>query len=205
MAQPPARRILVLFAHPAFHRSRVQRQLAAAVRALDGVTFHDLYEAYPDFDVDVPSEQALLAAHDLYVLQHPLYWYGTPPLVKQWIDLVLEHGWAYGHGGTALRGKQLLCALSAGGSAESYRPDGANRFSLRALLAPIEQTATFCGVEFLPPFVVQGTHAIDGPALVRAAGAYRHLVESLRDGRIAAAALHARAALAAGLDPTAAA
>ncbi len=43
-------RILVLFAHPAYHRSRVQRALANAGRDLDGVTFHDLfYEEYWNF------------------------------------------------------------------------------------------------------------------------------------------------------------
>lgn len=29
-------------------------------------------------------------------MQHPFYWYSTPALLKEWQDLVLEHGWAYG-------------------------------------------------------------------------------------------------------------
>ena len=66
---------------------------------LRGVTFHDLYELYPDFDVQVEQEQELLISHDMIILQHPFYWYSCPPLLKQWIDLVLEHGWAYGKEG----------------------------------------------------------------------------------------------------------
>lgn len=174
--------VLVLFAHPALHRSRVQRALAKAVRDLEGVTFHDLYEAYPDFDVDVRREQALLAAHDTVVLQHPFYWYSVPPLVKQWLDLVLEHGWAYGANGTALRGKRLLCALSAGGREEAYCTEGHNRFTVRQLLAPIEQTACLCGVEFLDPFVVYGTHALGEPEIAAAAKAYAERVGALRGG-----------------------
>ena len=81
--------ILILFGHPAYDRSRVQRRLAEAVSDLPGVTFHDLYELYPDFDVDVPREQELLSAHDAIVLQHPFFWYSTPALVKEWEDLVL--------------------------------------------------------------------------------------------------------------------
>jgi hypothetical protein len=46
-------RVLILFAHPALHRSRVNRGLVRAVRDLEDVTFHDLYEAYPDFDARV--------------------------------------------------------------------------------------------------------------------------------------------------------
>jgi hypothetical protein len=72
----------------------------------------------------VRREQELLLAHDLIVLQHPLYWYSTPPLVKQWIDLVLEYGWAYGEHGIALRGKRLLSVISAGGSESSYGRSG---------------------------------------------------------------------------------
>ena len=182
-------RILVLFAHPAFENSRVNRHLAAAVRDLPGVTFHDLYEAYPDFDVDVRREQALLLEHDTLVLQHPFYWYSTPALVKQWEDLVLEHGWAYGTGGHALRGKRWLSAITTGGREQAYQPDGHNRFTMRQLLAPIEQTAHLCGMTFLPPFVVHGTHRLDATQIAAAAGDYRRLVEALRDDRLDLAAL----------------
>jgi glutathione-regulated potassium-efflux system ancillary protein KefG len=173
-------RVLVLFAHPAIERSRVQRTLAQAVRERPGVTFHDLYEAYPDFDVDAAREQALLAAHDAVVLQHPFYWYSVPPLLKQWFDLVLTHGWAYGAGGTALVGKRLLCAISAGGREAAYCAEGQNRFSVRQLLAPIEQTARLCGMEFLDPFVVYGTHGLDAASRDAAAAAYAARVVALQ-------------------------
>ncbi|MFZ5786262.1 MAG: NAD(P)H-dependent oxidoreductase, partial [Acidobacteriota bacterium] len=68
-------KVLILFAHPALQSSRVNRRLVEAVKGIEGVTLRDLYEAYPDFDVDVPHEQSLLERHDLIVLQHPFYWY----------------------------------------------------------------------------------------------------------------------------------
>jgi len=185
MDVPIPRRILILFAHPALEKSRVQRRLAQAVRDLPGVTFHDLYEAYPDFHIDVKAEQDLLAAHDTIVFQFPFYWYSTPAILKEWQDLVLEHGWAYGSRGTALRGKRLLCAISTGGREAAYRRDGFNRFTIRELLAPIEQTAFLCGVEFLPPFVVHGTHAMSDDEIVAQAALWRRSVEVLRDGAAA--------------------
>jgi len=181
-------RILILFAHPAFETSRVHRRLAAAVEGLPGTTFRDLYEAYPDFDVDVEREQALLVEHDLIVLQHPVFWYSVPPLLKQWFDLVLQHGWAYGSEGTALAGKRVLCALSTGGRKEAYRHGGHNRFTLRELLAPIEQTFVLCGMEYLPPFVVHGAHGMKAPEIERHARAYRKLLEALSAGRLDLAA-----------------
>jgi len=176
--------VLILFAHPAFERSRVHRQLVSAVAELPGVTFHDLYEAYPDFDVDVKREQELLLEHEVVVLQHPFYWYSTPALVKQWEDLVLEHGWAYGTGGTALHGKRLVSAISTGGPQRAYCAGGYNRFSIRQLLAPLEQTARLCGMEYLPPYVVFGTHRMGEEQIQNAATEYRRLVEALRDDRL---------------------
>jgi glutathione-regulated potassium-efflux system ancillary protein KefG len=176
-------RVLILFAHPALHRSRVNRALVRAVRELGDVTFHDLYELYPDFEVDARHEQEQLLQHDLLVLQHPFYWYSTPALVKQWIDVVLEHGWAYGNGGTALRGKKVLSVITAGGGESAYGRDGINRHTMAELLTPLAQTARLCGMEYLPPYVLHGTHALSEDEIERLADEYRSVVEALRDGR----------------------
>jgi glutathione-regulated potassium-efflux system ancillary protein KefG len=180
---------LVLFAHPALEKSRMHRRLVRDIPALaartPGLTFHDLYEAYPDFDVDVEREQALLAAHDLVVLQHPFYWYSTPALLKQWEDLVLEHGWAYGSRGRALEGKRVLHVVTLGGGAHAYRRGGYNRFTLRELLAPLDQTARLCRMTFLPPYAVFGTHGLDDAAVEREGVRYTRLLAALAAGRVA--------------------
>jgi glutathione-regulated potassium-efflux system ancillary protein KefG len=100
--------ILILFAHPALQKSRVNRHLVLSVKDIHGVTFHDLYEAYPDFHIDVKKEQQLLVDNDIIIFQHPLFWFNMPALLKEWEDLVLEHGWAYGKDGNALRGMDYL-------------------------------------------------------------------------------------------------
>jgi glutathione-regulated potassium-efflux system ancillary protein KefG len=193
-------RILILFAHPAVEKSRVNNRLAAAVRKLAGVTFNDLYEEYPEFDVDVGREQRLLADADLVILQHPFFWYSTPALLKQWEDLVLEHGWAYGSEGTALQGKRILSAITAGGREEAYQPEGHNRFTMAELLRPIEQTARLCGMDWLPPFAVHGTHRMSVEQMERHAADYRRAVEALRDGRLDLAAARERSRLNDDLD-----
>jgi glutathione-regulated potassium-efflux system ancillary protein KefG len=182
------RRILILFAHPALEKSRVHRRLLQSLPDMPGVTMHDLYEEYPDLDIDVGREQALLAGHDLIVLQHPFFWYSTPPILKQWQDLVLEHGWAYGSGGTALRGKAMLNLLSAGGPLHAYGREGHNRFTIRELLAPVEQTARLCGMLYVPPYVVSGSHRLDAADIEREAERYRELLTRLHEGEIDLAA-----------------
>ncbi len=176
--------ILILFAHPALERSRVNRRLIRATRDLPGVTFHDLYEAYPEFDIDVPREQRLLEGHDVIVFQHPFFWYSTPAILKEWQDLVLEHGWAYGSEGLALRGKRLLSSITTGGRESAYDPEGHNRFTIRELLAPIEQTAHLCRMEYLPPFVVHGTHRMTEGEIQGHCEDWRRVLEALRDDRI---------------------
>ena len=178
------RRILVLLAHPSLDRSEVNRPMVDAVHGLDGVTLVDLYAEYPDFQIDIDREQARLLVHDVIVFQHPLYWYSTPAILKEWQDLVLKHGFAYGHDGTALQGKMMMSAISAGGGDAAYRKDGMNRFTIAELLRPFEQTAALCGMRWLPPFVVHGTLLLEADALAGHAEDYRRVLTALRDGQI---------------------
>jgi glutathione-regulated potassium-efflux system ancillary protein KefG len=145
------------------------------------VRLHDLYDEYPDFDVDVEREQALLVESDVIVVHHPFHWYGAPALVKQWLDLVLEHGWAYGADGRALVGKWWGHALTTGGGAEAYRPGGFNRHTVRTVLTPFELTARLCGMHFMPPFLVHSTHGLEASEIDRHARRYRAYLERLRD------------------------
>jgi len=177
-------RILVLFAHPRLRQSIVQRALLAAISGLDGITVRDLYAEYPDLMIDARREQRSLLAHDLLVLQHPFYWYSSPAVIKEWLDIVLEEGWAYGTGGDRLRGKFLLNALSTGGPQEAYHGKGRNRFPMRTLLAPFDQTAYLCGMGWLEPFVVHAGRKLADAALTERAERYRDLLIGLRDGRL---------------------
>jgi glutathione-regulated potassium-efflux system ancillary protein KefG len=174
-------RILVLFAHPVMHKSRVNCRLNEAIQDVEGITMHKLYEEYPDFHIDVNREQQLLLQHDIIVWQHPFYWYSSPSLLKEWIDLVLQHGFAYGKTGTALRGKQVLSAITTGGRREAYQEGGMNEYTIPQLLAPFRRTVRLCRMDYLPPFVVHGTHLLNDEAIQAAAQNYRSLLISLRD------------------------
>lgn len=175
-----ARKVLLLFAHPALEKSRVNRRLAASVRHMPGVTFRDLYEEYPDFQIDIAREQKILLEHDVYIFQHPFYWYSSPALVKEWIDLVLEHGFAYGQTGRALEGKIMMNAITTGGPEEAYRTGGYNRFTLREFLAPFDQTARLCQMRYLAPFAVHRSLLLDeGTEIVFYIDQYKRLIEGL--------------------------
>jgi glutathione-regulated potassium-efflux system ancillary protein KefF len=158
---------LLLAAHPNWSDSRVNRQLAAAARSVPGVQVRDLYGRYPDYDIDVADEQSQLAGAGLVVLLHPLQWYSMPALLKLWLDEVLTYGWAYGPGGTALQGKDLWLVTTTGGPEDSYHPQSYNRYFFDAFLPPYEQTATLCGMRFLPPLVLHGARSASDEAVAR--------------------------------------
>lgn len=181
----PTRRILLLFAHPSLDRSEVNHPMAEAVRELDGVTLVDLYAEYPDFQIDIEREQQRLLEHDVIIFQHPLYWYSTPAILKEWQDLVLEHGFAYGTSGTALHGKILFNALTAGGKESAYRAEGFNHFTIRELLQPLEQMARLCGMIYLPAFALFGARtAVEEERINDHVTEWVRLLKALRDDRL---------------------
>jgi glutathione-regulated potassium-efflux system ancillary protein KefG len=170
-------KILVLFAHPRFERSIVNSTIVKVISEFPEITFNDLYEKYPHFDIDIEYEKKLLTEHQVIIWQHPFYWYSAPPLLKQWIDLVLGFGWAYGPGGNALQGKMVFNSITAGGQRAAYSPEGHNRFTVKELLSPFDQTAVLCKMTYLPPFAVHGTHHILKEELNMVAQQYRSMLE----------------------------
>ena len=174
----PGAEVLVIVAHPSLEQSRINKRLMQAARerqarsAGQRIEVRDLYALYPDYDVDPAAERACLEAARLVVWQQPIHWYGMPPLLKLWLDEVLAFNWAYGPGGTALRGKDLWLVASTGGPEASYRPDSYNRYFFDAFLPPYEQTAALCGMRFLPPLLVHGAHQASDADIAASADLY---------------------------------
>ncbi|GAA0415927.1 NAD(P)H-dependent oxidoreductase [Cocleimonas flava] len=179
------KKILINYAHPAKSRSTVNRSLIKTTNSLEGLTVNDLYANYPDFLIDVEREQALCEAHDIIIFQHPFYWYSTPAIMKEWLDLVLEHGWAYGSKGHQLEGKIFLQAISSGADAETYQPSGYNEFTYAELTTPYRATAKLCNMTWLPPFVVSGVHrGLAQDELQKHTDDYLKTLTALRDDQI---------------------
>ena len=182
-----ATRILINLVHPNLKQSTGNRTLLDAVSDLPGVTIRDLYAECPDWKIDVSREQQLLVDHDVIVFQHPLYWGSSPALLKEWLDNVLEMGFAFPPGkGDELKGKKWLQAVTVGGPEDAYTGDG-NRFTLDDLLRPFQSAANFCGMAWQQPFAmygvvpagVMGTEGAAEDDLAEAGRAYRKLLESM--------------------------
>jgi glutathione-regulated potassium-efflux system ancillary protein KefG len=100
-------------------------------------------------------------------------------MIKQWMDLVLEHGWAHGIGCNNLVGKQVFTTITSGGTRESYSNGGFNRHTMPELLYPLKQAVHLCRMTWLPPFVVQGTYGLTGEMLTDYGEQYRQVLAGL--------------------------
>jgi glutathione-regulated potassium-efflux system ancillary protein KefG len=183
------KKLLILFSHPRFEKSRANRALMKGIDQIEGVYCHDLYEEYPDFNINSEREKELLENHQIIVWHFPFYTYSAPALLKQWMDVVLEYGWAHGSKGDALKDKIAFVALTAGGTRESYAANQHNQFTLCEFLRPFEQAANLCKMIYLPPFAVHGTHILTDQQLAAYADSYRRLLRKLTTGEHDAASV----------------
>lgn len=146
-------------------------------------------EAYAasELPADVVEEQRKVAAADLLVFQFPLWWYGTPAILKGWIDRVLTNGFAYGpsdqetglplrYGEGPLQGRRALVLVTAG---EDDRSIGSRGISgdIDSVLFPLTHgTLWYTGIEPLDLHVV---HDADGLGVGDADRESARLVERL--------------------------
>ena len=172
----------LIYAHPYPDRSRANRRLLEAVRELPGVEVRSLYQRYPDFAIDIDAEQQALARASVVVWQCPIYWYSVPSLLKLWFDKVLAYGWAYGPGTRALQGKRCLWVATTGGGPEAYRPGGVHERPFSDFVAPVEETALFCGMRWEPPLIVHSARVAGDGELDDLAAGYRERLQGLLAG-----------------------
>ena len=170
---------LVLVFHPNISESRVNKALGATAESLGGnITVRYMYDLYPDFNIDVATEQAALLGADRIVLQYPMYWLACPPLLKKWLDDVLTFGWAYGSTGTALHGKELLLAVSVGGAGSAYGREGAHIYTIHEFLRPMQGTSRVIGTKYAVPFLSVGALEITDEAIARRAQDYAAVLQT---------------------------
>ncbi|MFW2829560.1 NAD(P)H-dependent oxidoreductase [Sphingomonas sp. ID0503] len=167
----------LLLAHPNLAASRANRALLSGLDDLPGLEIVDLYAAYPDEKIDLSAERDRLLRADRLVLQFPMFWYSTPPLLKRWQDVVLTP-LIYLEPNTAslLKGLPVMAATTTGGPAASYRQTG---MSIEELFAPLKATARKARWEWQTPFALHDVRALDDEAMSAASQNFRSAVLSM--------------------------
>ena len=99
-------KILVVSGHPRLNQSLDNKTILETLKD-KGADFTLLRLDEEGFAPQVEKDQALLKDADIIVFQFPIFWYSYPSLMKHWVEEVFAHGFAYGTGGTALKGKKF--------------------------------------------------------------------------------------------------
>lgn len=147
---------LILVAHPDLGTSVIHKRWIEEIeKHPDCFTVHNIYDQYPDWNINVEKEQQLIEEHDELVLQFPFFWFSCPPLLKKWQDEVISRGWAF-RGGTAFVNRRVRLSVSAGMRASSYSHKGAMMCTLEELLFPYRCVCKFINANY------DGFHAFYG-------------------------------------------
>lgn len=164
----------VLMFHSRYLPSRANTALLAAANRLPGVEGVDMQQRYADGQLDVDREVARLLDTDRLVLQFPIQWYSTPPLLQSWQDQVLTRLFylAYQEEGRHFEGTPLMLAVTAGNTPDAYQPEGQNGFPLSTLLTPLQATARRCGLPWSEPFVLYQADRLSDEELALACQSY---------------------------------
>lgn len=161
--------VTIIFAHPFIDQSVANAEIISFLqRECSDYNVRDLYKLYPNFKIDVKKEQEILMHSDILIFQFPFFWYSVPTLLKQWMDMVLEHGFAFGSKGNKLQGKHFFVSFTMGGPKESYMPLGYNHFRPEEYLRMFEQTAYLSGMHYEEPIYEHGMRTIGNGADVDA-------------------------------------
>ena len=161
-------KVLVIYSHTYPEASIAGKAILEVLKATPNFEVRNLDELYPDLNkIDVAAEQKALVEADVIIFQHPIFWFGVPATLKRWMEVVLQHGFAFGTDGDKLHGKKFIHSFTAASGADTYAGELG-----RALRAPIEASALYCGLEYLRAFPLYGQLALVNPNVAQEAKAH---------------------------------
>jgi len=170
----------ILVFHPDLSKSTANAAMAKAAENLPDTEVTDMASRYPTGQIDLDAEVDRLLSAGRIVLQFPVQWYSTPPLLKAWQDAVLTRMvyLRYEEEGRGIEGKSLLVAATAGNTPEAYAASGGNLFPLEELLRPLEATAHRCGLVWQRPFLVYRANKLTAADAIRVGDGYARRLDS---------------------------
>ena len=141
--------------------------IGQALGGLDNVEIRHIDQLYgSNFNaIDVAAEQAAHERAERIVYLFPIQWFNLTPMLKAYLNSVWAFGWAFGPGGNALHGKEMLVITSAGAPNNSYQADGLMQASAEQVLTPMETCAYYVGMNYAKPVIFYGAMGADAATL----------------------------------------
>lgn len=144
----------MILAHPNIEQSIANKHISNVISESKHTEVRNLSKLYPDFKIDVKAEQEALLKADVVIFQYPLFWYGVPSLLKEWIDSVFTFGFAFGKGIYKLEGKKIIVSFTTGSSDKDYPEE-----VIEKIVFPFKGLADYCKMEYVNTLI---SHEIAG-------------------------------------------
>ena len=171
---------LIIVAHPDIQESVINKRWVEELKKdPEQFAVHNIYNSYPDWNIDVEKEQKLIEEYNTILFQYPMYWFNCPPLLKKYMDDVFTHGWAYGSKGDKLKGKKFAIAISTGIETEEFQLGGKYHVTLDQLLQPFKTMAQFCRMEYKGHFTLDDSHNVTPDRLEKSAQKYVKFIQAI--------------------------
>ena len=172
---------LIIVDHPFYDQSVVNRRWVDEVRKYpEEFVLHNLQSSYPRSSIDHFLEHSIIDNNGSIVFQFPMFWFNSPPMLKQWVDSVLTPGWAFA-GGRHLQGRKFAFAVTAGASADVYEQGGVPGVSVEEYLNSYINSFKYCGAEYAGTYVFYNAKPVNGNLdMTEVAESARNYVEFLR-------------------------
>lgn len=144
---------LVIVSHPYPDQSRVIMALQKLAENTPDMRVRNLEALYgKDTEAfDVAAEQQAHEGVDRVIYLFPIHWFNLTPMLKAYLNKVWSYGWAFGPGGSALKGKEMLVVVSAGATEHTYSAEGLVQSSIGAVLMPMKASALYVGMTYAEP------------------------------------------------------
>lgn len=141
--------VIIISGHPNLESSKANRTIIEEINLLKPEYEIDRLDSlYPDFNIDVKTEQSKLINANIIVWQFPLQWFSTPAIFKKYLDDVYIHGFAYGSTGTYLKGKKIILSITAGGAGEEYSYENGYNHPIEDFLFQFVETFNYTNLEY---------------------------------------------------------
>ncbi len=133
----------MILAHPKIEESIGNKIISDCIATSENCEVRHLDKLYPDFKIDIKAEQEALLNADTIIFQYPLFWYSTPAILKEWIDQVIQYGFAFGADSYKLAGKKMIVSFTIGSPVKDYP-----REIIEKITFHLQGLAKYCKMEY---------------------------------------------------------
>ena len=134
---------LMILAHPKINESIGNKIISEAIAKEDNTEVRHLDQLYPNFKIDTKAEQEALLSADTIIFQYPLFWYSTPAILKEWIDQVIQYGFAFGTNSFQLADKKVIVSFTIGSPIKDYPTE-----TIQKITFPFQGLAGYCKMQY---------------------------------------------------------